>query len=98
MESPGDANVDTILAEVIEWIRNDRAAEGLEEIELTPDIALLEQQVFDSMKILEFVNWLESSYAISIGVEKLTPKLFSSPRTVANEVHLLQLESRRQTS
>lgn len=91
-------NMIQLVVEIIDWIHRDRADEGLGSIDVTAQTQLLEEGVFDSMKILEFVNWLETTYGINIGVEELTPKFFASPQTVATEVLKLQADTSRQGS
>lgn len=80
----------SLTTEIIDWIQAERKDAEEEEIEVGANTNLLEDGVFDSMKILQFVTWLESRYKISIGVEQLTPKFFSTPDRVARQVLDLQ--------
>ncbi len=90
-------SIEAHVAQILQWIHLDRDEEGLPAIELTGDTALLDEGVFDSMKVLQFVSWLEGTFAITIGVDELTPAFFASPRTVAAGVDRLQA-SRDQAS
>lgn len=90
MPADSEPQVEAIAAVIVRWIRQDRSAEGLDEILVTPDTELLEEGVFDSAKLLEFVVWLESTYGIAVGVEQLTPTFFATARTVAAYVAQLR--------
>jgi len=79
-------NKNQIIAEIIQWIEDDRRAENLEPITLTAKTLLLEQLVFDSLKILQFVNWLEQNYAVVIGIENMTASFFASPESIATQL------------
>jgi acyl carrier protein len=46
--------------------------------ELTDELALIENQVIDSMLLLRLVAWLEEQYGISIGDADVVPSNFGS--------------------
>lgn len=91
-------NVDESIADVLTWIREDREREHLAPVELTPETALLAERIFDSMKVLEFVLWLESRFGVTIGPDHLTPAFFSSPRAVVAGVLQLHAAAQRHSS
>jgi len=78
-----------ITAAIIEWIAQGRRDEGQDPLELFPDSPLLEEGVLDSLKLMQFVAWLEGRYGITIGVESLTPKAFATPAAIAGLVQRL---------
>jgi len=88
--STDNNTTDSMIAEVIAWIEQDRQAEQAAPLTLTAESALLEEGIFDSMKILQFVAWLEESYGVTVGVESLTAEQFASPRQIANLVTQLK--------
>jgi acyl carrier protein len=79
-------NFDEICLDILQWIKQDRIEEELTSIELKEDSKLLEDEIFDSLKIMQFIAWLEGKYPVKVGVENMTADFFSSPEVVANNV------------
>jgi acyl carrier protein len=86
-----ESQLKEICLDILQWIKQDRIEEELPSIELTTDSKLLEDEIFDSLKIMQFIGWLEIKYPVKVGVENMTADFFSSPEVVANNVvQLLQ--------
>lgn len=80
-----------ITEELIQWIHDDRSEEKQPKIEVSSDSRLLDEQIFDSMKVLQFITWLEQRYGVHIGVEQMTAEFFSTPKVVAERVRALMM-------
>lgn len=52
-------------------------------VELTDDLALIEEHVIDSMLLLRLVAWLEDEYGISIEDSEVVPSNFGSIERIA---------------
>lgn len=94
-EVPGNnqvLSIEKISKDIIVWINKNRSTDE-EEFLLDADTALLDDGVFNSIKILEFIVWLEKTYDIIINVEQMTPDFFSSPGIIAKQIIELQNNS-----
>lgn len=60
------------------------------EIDLTPDHALLEEGIVDSLGILRLVNFIEDTFGILIAEEDFDPENFTSIRTISRFVERKQ--------
>jgi len=87
--SAKNEEISSLVNEIITWIDCDRNEEGLEPVKIKPEDKLLQDEIFDSLKILQFISWLEVKYKINIGVKHMTPKFFESPLSIANNLHSL---------
>lgn len=54
--------------------------------DLTPETPLLEQQLLDSVEMLQLVLALETELSITVPLEELTPDNFVSARAIAGLV------------
>jgi len=75
-----------IVSEIMTWIAEDRVEEALQPVVLQPDTRLLDAGIFDSLKLLQFVGWLEDHYRIKVDVTSLTPQVFATPQSIAELV------------
>lgn len=78
-----------IITTISNWIKQDRISEQLDAVEVSPDTRLLDAAIFDSLKLMLFVSWLEEHYEIKVGIEHLTPQLFATPDSIATLVQQL---------
>ncbi len=86
-------SIDTLTQTIIDWVIQDRKEEELDPLDIAADSRLLDEEIFDSLKILQFVAWLEQEYQLTIGVELLTTEFFASPRSIAEHVVALQAKA-----
>lgn len=75
---------------ILKWITAEAELETGESVEVHVDTKLLEESVFDSMKLLTLVGALEEQFHIEIGAEDMIPTHFSTPRSIARLVDRLQ--------
>ncbi|MFW2541779.1 acyl carrier protein [Primorskyibacter sp. 2E107] len=70
------------LPAIISWIE-DAAAPRFGAVDVTPETPLLEEQLLDSLQLMDLVYHLEETQGVTIPLEMLTPENFATPNAVA---------------
>lgn len=63
---------------IMDYLRSHLGLDSHEE-DLLPDMPL--REIIDSVDMIEFINFLESRFSITIADEDITPETFSTPRS-----------------
>lgn len=75
-----------IFTTLVEFIKENFII-GRSDINIDPDVSLIESGIMDSTGVLELVEYLESTYSIKIEDEELIPE---NLETINNIIKLLQ--------
>ena len=79
---------DMVLQSIMDWIES--AQTDGRPVQLSPETLVAEQQLLDSLQIMDLVTHLETTHTISVPLDALTETNFSTPKTIAAMVHKIK--------
>jgi acyl carrier protein len=79
-------DITTVVDDVIQWMRKQRELDQLPAELIDAQTDVITEGIFDSMKLLQLINYLEETYGITISVEFMLPANLSTPQGIAEMV------------
>lgn len=75
---------DIVLQSIMNWIKS--AQTDGRSVQVSPETSVAENQLLDSLQIMDLVTHLETTHEINVPLDALTETNFSTPKTIAQMV------------